>query len=55
MVEHVHLSFDNDNYLLVRQWEREGLDSLYLLGTNREKQKAAELLERLGFFAYIFP
>ena len=55
MVEHVHLSFDNDKYLLVRQWEEEGLDSLFLLGTNREKQKAAELLERLGFFAYIFP
>ena len=55
MVEHVHLSFDNDNYLLVRQWEREGLDSLYLLGTNREKQKAADLLQRLGFYAYIFP
>ena len=53
MVEHVHLSFDNDNYLLVRQWE--GLDSLYLLGTNREKQKAADLLQRLGFYAYIFP
>ena len=29
MVEHVHLSFDNDNYLLVRQWEGEGLDSLF--------------------------
>ena len=55
MVEHIHLSFDNDKYLLVRQWEGEGLDSLFLLGTNREKQKAAELLERLGFFAYIFP
>ena len=54
MVEHVHLSFDNDNYLLVRQWEG-GLDSLYLLGTNREKQKAADLLQRLGFYAYIFP
>ena len=57
MVEHVHLSFDNDNYLLVRQWEGEGegLDSLYLLGTNRDKQKAADLLQRLGFYAYIFP
>ena len=55
MVEHVHLSFDNDNYLLVRQWEGEGLASLYLLGTNREKQKAAHLLQRLGFYAYIFP
>ena len=55
MVEHIHLLFYSDKYLLVRQCEGRGKDQLFLLGTNRDKRKAADLLERLDFFNYIFP
>ena len=55
MVEHIHLLFDSDKYLLVRQCEGGGKDQLFLLGTNRDRRKAADLLERLTFFNYIFP
>jgi hypothetical protein len=55
MVEHIHLLFDSDKYLLVRQCEGGGKDQLFLLGTNRDRRKAADLLESLTFFDYIFP
>ena len=55
MVEHIHLLFDSDKYLLVRQCEEELNDQLFLLGTNRDLGKAEALLKRLHFFNYIFP
>ena len=55
MVEHIHLLFDSDKYLLVRQCEGGGKDQLFLLGTNRDRRKAAELRERLDFFNYMVP
>ena len=55
MVEHVHLLFDGDKYLLMRQCEMGVSDPLFLLGTNRDTRKAEALLKRLDFLNYIFP
>lgn len=55
MVEHLHLLFESDKYLLVRQFEGGVNDPLFLLGTNRDSGKAEALLKRLDFLNYIFP
>jgi len=54
MVEHCHLRFEEVNYLLVKQFDEQVGDVL-LLGGNRGKPKAEQLLNLLGVTDYMLP
>lgn len=54
MVEHCHLRFDNANYLLVKQFDEQA-EQVLLLGGNRDKPRAEQLLGLLGVTDYILP
>ena len=47
-VEHCHLSFNRDQYLLVKQFGDGNESQIYLLGTSRDEEKARALLEQLA-------
>ena len=54
LVEHCHLAFAGENYLLIRQFD-EYLGQLLMLGTSRDRQQAERLLRLLGVTDYMFP
>ena len=54
MVEHCHLRFEKVNYLLVKQFDEQAGEVL-LLGGNRDKQRAEQLLSLLGVTDYMLP
>ena len=54
MVEHCHLRFEEVNYLLVKQFDEQAGEVL-LLGGNRDKQRAEQLLSLLGVTDYMLP
>ena len=54
MVEHCHLRFDKANYLLVKQFD-EQTGQVLLLGGNRDKPRARQLLGLLGVTDYMLP
>ena len=54
MVEHCHLRFDKVNYLLVKQFDEQA-EQVLLLGGNRDKPRAEQLLGLLGVTDYMLP
>ena len=54
MVEHCHLRFEEVNYLLVKQFDEQAGEVL-LLGGNRDKPRAEQLLSLLGVTDYMLP
>ena len=54
MVEHCHLRFEEVNYLLVKQFDEQAGEVL-LLGGNRDKPRAEQLLSLLGVIDYMLP
>ena len=54
MVEHCHLRFEEVNYLLVKQFDEQAVEVL-LLGGNRDKPRAEQLLSLLGVTDYMLP
>lgn len=54
MVEHCHLAFRGDQYLIVKEYD-EMAGQLLLLGSNRDPQKASALLDALAVSNYMFP
>jgi hypothetical protein len=53
-VEHCHLRFKEVNYLLVKEFDEQAGEVL-LLGGNRDKPKAEQLLKVLGVTDYMLP
>lgn len=54
MVEHCHVRFEGANYLLVKQFD-EQTGEVLLLGGDRDKNKAEQLLGLLGISDYMLP
>ena len=54
MVEQCHLRFEEVNYLLVKQFDEQAVEVL-LLGGNRDKPRAEQLLSLLGVTDYMLP
>ncbi|MFT7221864.1 MAG: hypothetical protein ACI8Z1_003487 [Candidatus Azotimanducaceae bacterium] len=54
MVEHCHLQFENNQFLLVKQFD-EMTGQLLLLASSRNPEQAEALLEVLGVTDYILP
>ena len=54
MVEHCHLSYWGDSYLLVKQFD-EQTDEVLLLGSSRSQVKIKSLLDALSVNDYILP
>ncbi len=54
LVEHCHLTFEEDDYLLVKQFD-EQTDQVLLLGNNRDRDKAERLLHLLSVSDYMLP
>ena len=54
MVEHCHLRYEQVNYLLVKQFDEQA-GQVLLLGGNRDKPKAEQLLGLLGVTDYMLP
>jgi hypothetical protein len=54
MVEHCHLQFEQNNYLLVKQFDEQA-GQILLLGDDRNTSRATQLLDCLGAKDYILP